>query len=245
MTDKMVEPWEDNVSLEWLQSFKIYWLRRNLLLSEGFAQSGISVLEAGSGPAHDSLVFAENGADVTALDLSPNGLKAAERIYAEKNYRIHTTAGDLLNIPFPDNTFDLVWNAGTLEHFEPQDVQKAAAEMIRVTKPGGTVLVIVPNKLYLWYQWGLKLRRMRGIDLQYDYERAFSTFELRRVFARRLKDIRISGDHVHPAPSYIAGRLWPFTRIAEALFKPLENSRVRTLRALIGLETAVWGKKPC
>jgi len=50
-------------------------------------------------------------------------------------------------LPFPDATFDVVYSHEVLEHVA--DDRACAAEMVRVTRPGGRVLVFVPNRLYV------------------------------------------------------------------------------------------------
>jgi malonyl-CoA O-methyltransferase len=74
--------------------------------------------------------------------------------------------GSLLNIPFPDNRFDCTYAVESLEHSIRPDV--AIAEMCRVTKPGGTVIVIDKNAEHLgamqmapWEQW-FHVERLSG-----------------------------------------------------------------------------------
>lgn len=70
----------------------------------------------------------------------------------------HAIEGSMLNIPFPDNLFDCTYAVESLEH--SINPQCAISEMCRVTKPGGTVIVIDKNKEHLgrmelapWEQW--------------------------------------------------------------------------------------------
>lgn len=83
----MTDPWGEEITLKYLQSFQIYWLRRNFIESNIPIREGMKVLEAGSGPAHDSIIFAEKGANVTVADLSENALRNAKRIYSELGER--------------------------------------------------------------------------------------------------------------------------------------------------------------
>lgn len=243
--DTLEDPWPHSIALGWLQSFPIYWLRRDFLLREGFVRPGTTVLEAGSGPAHDSLVFAENDAAVIALDISLKGLEGARYIYRDQGCAIQTVVGSIFSLPFLNGSFDLTWNAGTLEHFHPATLKSALAEMARVTRRGGQVLVLVPNKYYIWYQWGIKIKRWRRRHHQYSYERALSAAEVHKAFLQcGLTDVRASGCHVHPGPSFIVGKLGPLTNVFQKLCRPLESSsRVSWLKAILSLEIAVWGTK--
>jgi SAM-dependent methyltransferase len=63
----------------------------------------------------------------------------------------HTGPAEIL--PFPDGRYDLVTCLGSLEHFLDQPA--ALAEMVRVMKPRGKVVILVPNAGFLTYRLGL------------------------------------------------------------------------------------------
>jgi len=235
------DPWGEEITLKYLQSFPIYWFRRNFIEKNIPIKNEMNVLEAGSGPAHDSIVFAQNGASITALDLSENALKNAKRIYSELGYPIDTIKADIMNMPLSDNYFDLTWNAGVLEHFNNSDLEKVFKEMVRVTKKGGIILVFVPNKFYFWYQIHIKMAKKR----QYEFERAYSILKLKRLFeSNKLRNIRASGVHIHPAPSFIVPKTGIITNILQKCFNPFEDStRFGSLKSLVGLDICIWGYK--
>lgn len=66
-------------------------------------------------------------------------------------------AHNLLNgIPFPDNSFDLVYHSHVLEHFSKEDGKRLIEECFRVLRPGGVIRIAIPNleeiaKNYLKY----------------------------------------------------------------------------------------------
>jgi SAM-dependent methyltransferase/ribosomal protein S18 acetylase RimI-like enzyme len=99
-------------------------------------QHGGKILEVGCGTAYSTQRLGEQGYDSYALDYSPSAKKLWNKKLA------HFFIADGFHIPFSSDSFDLVWNAGVLEHFpNPQDMIK---EMIRVCKPKATVCVFVP-----------------------------------------------------------------------------------------------------
>jgi len=233
--------WEKDINLKYLQSFPIYWFRRNFIEKNILIKNGMKVLEAGSGPAHDSIIFAENGASVTAVDLSKNALRNAKKIYSELGYPINTINANIMKLPFGDNLFDLTWNAGVLEHFNDLELEKVFKEMVRVTKKDGIVLVFVPNKFYFWYQMHLMHTKKR----QYQFERSYSIFRLKKLFeSNKLRNIKTSGVYIHPAPNFIAPKAGTITNILQKSFNPLENStRFGSLKSLLGLDICIWGQK--
>jgi SAM-dependent methyltransferase len=111
----------------------------SLLRRAGITESS-SVLDVGCGVATTALEIARRyGAHVTAVDVAPIMLDRA-RAHAHESglERLVTVAeGDILDLQFPDDTFDVVI-AEAVTMFV--DRRRAAGELVRVTKPGGRVL---------------------------------------------------------------------------------------------------------
>jgi ubiquinone/menaquinone biosynthesis C-methylase UbiE len=112
------------------------------LISETLAdaadlQAGARVLDVAGGSGNTALAAARCGADVTSLDYVPALMaRAAERARAE-GLPIELVEGDAQALPFPDASFDAVVSCvGVM--FAP-DQRAAAREMLRVTRPGGTI----------------------------------------------------------------------------------------------------------
>lgn len=106
-----------------------------------------NVLEAGCGTGQ-TLSLLSDRHETYGLDISRAALRLA------KNNCRYTILGSIFNIPFGDNTFDLVYNSGVIEHFKYPENVSAIKEMARITKPSGKVIIIVPNTLCLWYKTG-------------------------------------------------------------------------------------------
>ncbi len=60
------------------------------------------------------------------------------------------------HLPFPGDTFDVVYNHEVLEHVV--DDRRVVREMVRVTRPGGYVVTFVPNRLWPWETHGIHWR---------------------------------------------------------------------------------------
>ncbi len=128
----------------------------------GFVEfPGKQVLEIGGGIGTDLAQFAKNGAIVTDLDLSAGHLAYAEENFALRGLTGTFKHGDAENMPFLDNTFDVVYTNGVIHH--SPNTRKIISEIYRVLKPGGVVkaMVYAENSLNYWQKqvhdvWWLK-----------------------------------------------------------------------------------------
>ncbi|MEP6811358.1 MAG: class I SAM-dependent methyltransferase [Actinomycetota bacterium] len=105
---------------------------------------GLRVLEIGCGPGAFARYLVEQGADVTAADFSPAAVELTDGLIAGRG---RSLVADIQNIPFEDESFDLVVSLETLEHVPDPD--RGLAELVRVTRRGGRLIVTTPNYLSL------------------------------------------------------------------------------------------------
>lgn len=91
------------------------------------------------------LVTEEVGAEYTGMDLSPHMLEVGMKKYK----KINLIEGDAENIPFKDNTFDLVVCRGLIHHLP--DPLKGCQEAYRVLKPNGIFIVSEPHSNTILY----------------------------------------------------------------------------------------------
>jgi SAM-dependent methyltransferase len=76
-----------------------------------------------------------------------------------KDSDLHCSRASATAIPYPDNTFDVVFSAAVLHHLAVAEaVKQAISEMIRVTKPGGTAIIWDHNPLNPY--WPIIMRRV-------------------------------------------------------------------------------------
>jgi ubiquinone/menaquinone biosynthesis C-methylase UbiE len=97
-------------------------------------------LEIGAGTGYFSLNLLQDGVigTATCTDISPGMLAALERNAAELGLPIRTECCDAADLPFADDSFDLVLGHAVLHHLP--DLERAFAEFARVLRPGGTLL---------------------------------------------------------------------------------------------------------
>jgi ubiquinone/menaquinone biosynthesis C-methylase UbiE len=104
-------------------------------------RAGQRVLDVATGSGNTAMSAARRACDVVGVDFVPALLeRARERVAAERLRNITFDLGDTEKLPFPDASFDVTLS--TFGHMFAPDPDKAASEMARVTKPGGTVAFI-------------------------------------------------------------------------------------------------------
>ncbi len=112
-----------------------------------YIEPGMRVLDAGSGPGRFSIFAAKNAVKVTVLDISDIQLKLAEAKINEAGMRGFVERflrGDIADLSdLADNCFDITLCFGGALSYVCEKRFAAGKELIRVTKPGGIILVSV------------------------------------------------------------------------------------------------------
>lgn len=107
------------------------------LISAAGIRPGMSVLDVGTGTGNVAIPAAKVGASVTGLDLTPEMLDKAHARARAAGAQVEWVLGDAEQLPFPDESFDVVLSTFGVQ-FAP-DQQRAAAELLRVCRPGGRI----------------------------------------------------------------------------------------------------------
>jgi ubiquinone/menaquinone biosynthesis C-methylase UbiE len=108
-------------------------------------QPGDSVLEVGCGTGTLTLAAkrqAGASGNVCGIDIIPGMIEASRRKAAEANEEITFQDGSINPIPFSANQFDVVMCSFMIFHMSAETRQKGFAEIQRVLKPGGRLLVV-------------------------------------------------------------------------------------------------------
>ncbi len=131
-------------------------LERQLLFALIDPVAGKTVLDVGCGDGELALEMVRRGAIVTALDADPAMIATARRRTELTPTPMQLIEGQVENLPFGEGTFDFVV-AVTVLCFV-RDARRAIAEMARVLKPNGRLVV---GELGRWNVWA-GYRRLRG-----------------------------------------------------------------------------------
>ncbi len=114
---------------------------------------GTRVIDVGAGLGRHSFEAYRRGADIVAFDQSADDLAQVKVMFgamaeageAPAHANAETVQGDALALPYQDGEFDVVIASEILEHIPADD--RAIAELVRVTAPGGALVVTVPRWL--------------------------------------------------------------------------------------------------
>jgi SAM-dependent methyltransferase len=186
------------------EQFRLAELADTEALLREFVGQVANVLEIGSGTGWQARALAERGFSVTGVDLPASSAisnHARTRVWPIVDY-------DGVHLPFPDGHFDAVYSSNVLEHVT--DLDALNAEMLRVLRPGGIGLHLLPNP-----QW-----RVLSLFSYYPGQVADALRILRRRIGRSdtPATVTASGDTAQRPRASLA------TRIAQRLLPPAHGA---------------------
>lgn len=114
-------------------------LRRRIVLLSG-VRPGDHVVDIGTGAGAQAFAFAAAGAKVTGVDMDPAALAAASRRNRDAN--VTFVDANATELPFADSTFDVACICFALHEMPPATRYEVIAEMARVTRPGGRIVIV-------------------------------------------------------------------------------------------------------
>ncbi len=100
-------------------------------------RSGDDVLDVATGSGNTAISAARRFCNVTGMDLAPESIEHARRRAEAEGMEITFEVGDAEDLSYPDASFDVVLS--TIGVMFCPDQEKAASELLRVTKPGGKI----------------------------------------------------------------------------------------------------------
>jgi len=108
-------------------------------IDAGDPRPGERVLDVGAGTGNAALLAAERGADVVAVEPTPRLRELGERRAAAGGVSMAWTSGTAERLPLPDGAFDAT--VSVLAAMFSPDPPMAARELVRVTRPGGRIVL--------------------------------------------------------------------------------------------------------
>ncbi len=176
---------------------------------------GMSVLELGCGAGYFTQELVRSGADIVAIDVSPELLEIARSKCSAPNVQYQLE--NAYELSYDDAVFDCVVGSSVLHHLE---IEKALRDVYRVLKPAGTIYFTEPNMLnpQIAIQKNIPwIKRKLGDSPD---ETAFFRWPLRRLLEQiGFRHIRIDPfDFLHPkTPVYLINPVNQFGRCLEKM----------------------------
>ncbi len=124
--------------------YKYHYYLPELFDSIAAARPGGKLLEIGCSMGTDLLQLARRGLRVTGIDLTEAGIELAQGRFKLYNLKAQLKTGDAENLPFSENSFDIVYSFGVLHH--TPDTAKAVAEVRRVLVPKGLAVIMLYHR---------------------------------------------------------------------------------------------------
>jgi ubiquinone/menaquinone biosynthesis C-methylase UbiE len=129
-------------------------------LHEYRAFAGKRVLDVGCGNGYVLSKYAQEGSEVFGIDLTPTAISLCRQRFALLGLSGNFSVANAEHLPFPDASFDCVCSMGVLHH--TPDTARAVAEIYRVLKPGGRMIVMFYHRDSALYRCNFALRRLLG-----------------------------------------------------------------------------------
>ena len=141
--------------------------------------AGQRIVDFGCGSGANSVLLANRGAHVWGIDISEDLLRLAQRRLAVSGRAGGATfiAGSAHDMPFPDNSIDVVFGIAILHHL---DLDLVSREVRRVLKPGGRAIFQEPVRNSPVIRFVRSLIPYRAPDIS-PYERPLTDGELRAI----------------------------------------------------------------
>ena len=231
---------------------------RLALIQRHIPLAGRKLIDCGCGSGGYVLELLKLGCDAWGVE-SNEGKVQHFKLSAKEPDRVKP--GDLERIKFGDGTFDVALLNEVLEHV-PHD-QKALAEICRILKPGGTLVVFSPNRLYpfethgvSWKSSGRRVLPYRTLFVPYlpvRLGKRFLDYHARNYFPSELKRMVCNAGFEVIYRTYmwqtfenISGTQPKLIRVLSPLLRQVSFTfeRIPLLRAF-GVSQVIFAKKRC
>ncbi len=180
------------------------WKRRVGMLTE-FILPKSKVLELGCGTGYFTGEIIKTGAEITAIDISPDLINAARESIRAANVKF--LVDNACSMAFEDERFDYVIGSSVLHHL---NINSAVTEIYRITKKGGKIAFTEPNMMNPQIALQKNIAFLKKLAGDSPDETAFFRWGLRKLLSQKgFREVIITPfDFLHPAiPKHLTGTI--------------------------------------
>jgi ubiquinone/menaquinone biosynthesis C-methylase UbiE len=145
---KQFDHWSSHYNGDWLQLFFFEPAHRMVLKELHATDQRILDIGCGTGRLAAAILRRFPHLHVWGLELSDGMLRECLKLEEASGGRLHLVQGDSERLPFASDTFDAITCTHCFHHFPHQD--RVVAEMYRVLRPGGRLLIIDGDRDRWW-----------------------------------------------------------------------------------------------
>lgn len=155
-----------------LEEHRVRWQRIQQIILDRFGSfSGLNCIDIGAGAGHNSILFAQRGANVTLLDYSKKALEFSQNVFKNQGISENNVQFIHMDALRPDhslfNKYEVAMSFGVAEHFRGLDREKFIKSHYDLLKKDGLMFINVPcaNCIPFYiYQSMMKLKRRNVIE---------------------------------------------------------------------------------
>lgn len=135
---------------EWQKAQNSIWLmpsEESYYIAQYWKEKNVeNILDLGCGLGRHSIYFAKQGFNVSAFDLSVDGVNYLKQWADNENLSIDIKVADMLDLPYKDNTFDAVFAYHVISHTDSAGIKQIIKEITRVLKVNGKLFITLCSK---------------------------------------------------------------------------------------------------
>ena len=128
-------------------------------LIDAYKQDYRDIIEVGCETGATSFIL-DDSFSKTLLDVSPTAIALAKKAFRQMRKNVHFVIADMFAMPFENESFDLVFNAGVLEHFTKNERTAALKEYARILNNNGVMIIAIPNHYSIPYRFSYLIRQL-------------------------------------------------------------------------------------
>jgi len=148
--------WEKANQLPWLKPCEDSYYFANKWVNLGYKK----VLDLGAGLGRHSIFFAKQGLKVSSIDISDYAMNKLKEWNEKENLDIEIIVGDMIDLPYADNSFDCVFAYHVISHTDSLGAKKVIGEIERVLRQNGEIYISICSK----ESWSFKDGRFPKLD---------------------------------------------------------------------------------